>query len=114
MISLVISLALTLSLEVGFFWVVRLIKSQCNKKDLLLVVMVNILTNPAVVLLYWLAILYTNIDRVIILAPLEISAVFIEGYIYKKCGLYFRHPYVFSIAANAFSFGMGVFIQAIL
>jgi len=113
-ISLIVSLALTLILEVGFFLIVRSIKGKHDKKDLALVVMVNILTNPAVVLLYWLAILYTDINYAIIIAPLEISAVFIEGYIYKKRGRYFKHPYIFSIAANAFSFGIGVLTQIII
>ena len=113
-ISLMISLALTLVLEAGFFLIVRSIKGQHDKKDLLLAVMVNLLTNPAVVLIYWLAVLHTNINYVIIIAPLEISAVFIEGYIYKKRGRYFKHPYIFSIAANAFSFGIGVLTQIII
>jgi len=112
--SLAISLALTLVLETGFFLIIMSIKGRHDKKDTALVVMVNILTNPAVVLLYWLATLYTSINYVIILAPLEISAVFIEGYIYKEHGRYFKHPYIFSIAANAFSFGMGVIIQIII
>ena len=110
-ISLIFSLILTLLLEAVFFLVVRSIEGKHDKKDLLLVVMVNILTNPAVVLLYWLVILYTNINYIIILAPLEIFAVLTEGYIYKKNGRIFKHPYLFSIAANSFSFGTGLLLQ---
>ena len=110
LLSLALSLALTLVLEVGFFLVVRSIKGKHDKKDLLLAVMVNILTNPAVVLLYWLAVLYTDLNRVIIV-PLELLAVLVEGYLYKKHGRFFKHPYLFSVAANAFSFGTGLFLQ---
>ena len=110
-ISLVLSLVLTLLLETGFFLLVRLINGKRHKKDALLVLIVNVLTNPVVVLLYWLAILYTNINHVILMAPLEIFAVLTEGYIYKKHGRFFEHPYAFSIAANAFSFGTGLLLQ---
>ena len=105
--SLAISLILTLALETGFFF----IAGKRNIKDLLLLVMVNIITNPAVVLIYWLMIMYTDLHRAAIIVPLELFAVFIEGRYYKKYGHDFKHPYLFSIAANAFSFGSGVIIQ---
>jgi len=105
--SLAISLILTLALESGFFF----IAGKRNIKDWLLLVMVNILTNPAVVLLYWLAVLYTDLHRAAIIVPLELAAVFIEGRCYRKYGENFKRPYLFSIAANAFSFGSGVIIQ---
>ena len=111
LISLTFSLALTLILETGFFLTVRSIKGKFDNKDLLLVAMVNILTNPAVVLIFWLSVLYSDVNYVIIIVPLEIFAVLTEGYIYKKHGYYFKHPYVFSVAANAFSFGTGLLLQ---
>ena len=112
MLSLAISLALTLVLEVAFFLVVRSIKGKLDKKDLLLVVLVNILTNPALVLIFRLTVLYTDANYVIhIIILLEIIATLTEGYIYKKHGDYFKLPYVFSIAANIFSFGSGLVLQ---
>ena len=114
LLSLGLSLVLTLVLELGFFLIVKAGTRNYDKKDLLLVVMVNILTNPAVVLLYWLATLYTDLNRVIILAPLEVLAVLVEGYVYSKYGRTFKHPYIFSVAANVFSFGMGILIQIII
>ncbi|MCL2160166.1 MAG: hypothetical protein FWH48_12225 [Oscillospiraceae bacterium] len=105
--ALAVSLVLTIVLELGFFF----LAGKKNKKDLLLLVMVNILTNPAVVVLYWLMVFYTDWNREIIKAPLEIFAVLIEGRYYKKYGKDFRHPYLFSAAANAFSFFVGVIIQ---
>lgn len=105
--ALAFSLILTLVLETGFF----LLSGKRGKKDLLLTVMVNILTNPAVVLLYWFAALYTDLNHAIIKIPLEVFAVLTEGYYYKKYGQEFKHPYLFSISANAFSFIIGVVIQ---
>jgi hypothetical protein len=105
--SLIISLVLTVALETSFF----LIIGKRNKKDLLLVVMVNIITNPVVVLLYWLAALYTDWNGAIIKVPLELFAVLAEGYYYKKNGNDFKRPYLFSTAANMFSYWTGVLIQ---
>jgi len=110
--SLAVSLLLTIVLEIGFFVLAgRLFTSKRDKKDLLLVVLVNILTNPVVVLLYWLTALYTNWNTVIVLILLELFAVFTEGYYYKKYGSGFCRPYLFSIAVNIFSFGTGALIQ---
>ena len=105
--ALGISLASTLILEAGFF----LLIGKRNKKDLLLVIMVNIITNPAVVLLYWLAVLYTDINKIFTTAALEVFAVAAEGYYYKKYGWDFKRPYLFSLAANAFSLGVGMLVQ---
>ena len=105
--ALVISLILTIVLETAFF----LFTGKRDKKDLLLLVLVNIITNPIVVLLYWLAILYTNWHTALIIIPLELFAVLTEGYYYKKYGRGFHHPYLFSLAANIFSFGIGLIIQ---
>ena len=105
--ALAISLILTLVLEAGFFLLIGL----RNKKDLLLLLLVNIITNPVVVLTYWLVVLYTKWDAVMIIMPLEALAVLIEGRYYKKYGCDFKRPYLFSLAANIFSYGAGLLIQ---
>ena len=105
--ALVISLALTLALETGFF----LLSGKRNKKDLLLLLFVNIITNPVVVLTYRLAVLYTDCNAVTIIIPLEVLAVLIEGRYFKKYGRDFKRPYLFSLAANIFSYGTGLLIQ---
>jgi hypothetical protein len=101
---------MTLVLETGFFLVI----GKRNKKDLLLVVMVNILTNPVVVLIYWLAVLRAWWNSILVLVPLEIVAVLVEGCYYKKYGNSFKRPYLFSLAANTFSYGAGVLIQLLI
>jgi hypothetical protein len=110
LIALAISLALTLVFEMSFFYIV----GKRNKKDLLLVIMVNVLTNPVVVLLYWLAYFYTNWNTVIVLIPLEAFAVLTEGYYYRKYGQGFKRPFLFSFAANAFSFTLGFLVQRVV
>ena len=109
-VSLALSLTLTLALETGFF----LLAGKRGKKDLLLLLLVNVLTNPVVVLSFWLATLYTRWDARIILILLELFAVLIEGYYYKKYGRDFRRPFLFSAAANMFSFWIGMFVQYLL
>jgi len=105
--ALVISLILTLILEAGFY----LLVGKRNKKDLLLLVMVNIITNPVVVLSYWLAVLYMNWNPVLTVISLELGAILVEGFYYKKYGQDFKRPYLFSAAANTFSYGTGVLLQ---
>ena len=105
-IALTVSLCLTIILELCFFIFV----GKRNKKDGILVVLVNILTNPLVVLLYWTAVFYTNWNSGMVKIPLELFAVLIEGYCYKRFGCNFRRPFIFSAGANLFSFGIGVLI----
>ena len=108
--ALVVSLVLTIVLETGFF----LLVGKRDKKDLLLVVLVNVITNPVVVLLYWLAVLYGHWNRAAATLPLELFAVLTEGFYYKKYGRDFKRPYLFSVAANAFSYGVGALLQLLL
>jgi len=109
LIALSASLALTLVLESGFF----LLTGKRNKKDLLLVALANVMTNPAVVLLYWLAVTYSGFNWIVTTAVLEVLAVLTEGYIYKKHGQDFKRPYGFSLFANTFSYGTGLLLQMI-
>jgi len=105
--ALAVSLALTLILETIIF----LLFGKRNKKDLLLLVLVNVLTNPVVVLLYWLAASYTKLDTYVVQIPLEVFAILTEGYCYKIYGQDFKRPYAFAVAANVFSYGMGIIFQ---
>ena len=108
--SLAISLILTLVFEAGFF----LLVGKRDKKDLLLLVLVNVVTNPVVVLSDWLVVLYTSWDIRIVLLFLETFAVLTEGFYYKKYGNNFKRPFLFALAANAFSFTVGALIQMVM
>jgi hypothetical protein len=105
--SLSLSFVLTIVLEAGFF----LIVGKRDKRDFLLLVLVNILTNPIVVLIFWLVAVYTDCNPYIVLIPLEISAVMTEGFYYRKYGRCFSRPFIFSLSANMVSFGVGELID---
>jgi len=105
--ALGVSLGLTLALEEGF----ALLCGIRHKKDLLLVCLVNIMTNPAVVLCYHLAGIYTSWSPVLVIAILEVSAFVVEGLYYKAYAVSIGHPFRFSALANAFSFGIGLVIN---
>ena len=110
--SLVLSLFFTVVLEAGFFALKsKLFPGSHDKKDLMLVVLLNVITNPVVVMLYWITVLYTNRNTATVLIPLELFAILTEGYYYKKYGSGFHRPYLLSAAANIFSFGTGFLIQ---
>ncbi|MCL2018802.1 MAG: hypothetical protein FWG70_03490 [Oscillospiraceae bacterium] len=112
--SLAISLILTLVLESGFYLLtVKLFKNRCNLKDFFLVLLVNLLTNPAVVLSYWLVVLYTGFNIIFVLFLLEAVAVLTEGYCFKKYGISFLRPYIYSLCVNTFSVSAGFLIQLI-
>jgi hypothetical protein len=106
--ALGISLALTLALELLFA-----VASGKRGKDLALVALVNIVTNPAVVLVYFLASAYTALHPVLVTAVLEIMAVLTEAYYYHRYGNCFLRPLLFSLGANAFSYGIGELISFI-
>ena len=89
--SLIVSLALTLMLELGF----ALIPGVRGSRSLALVALANVLTNPPLLTI-----------------AAELSAVFIEGVIYRA-GTDFRRPMLFSLSANAFSYLIGLALNAL-
>ena len=103
LLSLGVSLALTLAFE-GLFallWGLR-------GRDLLLCCLVNVLTNPPVVLC---ALLWRSFGPGPDWLPvplLEAGAVLAEGYFYRRNGERVRRPFLMSLCANAFSYGLGL------
>ncbi len=93
----ILSLGGTLLLEgvVALFWKVR-------GRDLLLFLLVNILTNPAVVLLHKMI---PGWEAVVLL---ELGAVVIEGGCYAWLGENVRMPWRFALTANLVSFLTGI------
>ncbi len=101
LIDFVLPLALTLVFEgaVALVWGLR-------HGDLLLMVLVNVLTNPAVVLLHAL------FPGPVVTAVLEMGAVAVEGVCYSRLGGAVRRPWLFSLSANAFSFCLGLVLDS--
>lgn len=95
-----VSLCLTLLLElpVAYAWGLR------SRHNLTVAVLVNVLTNPAVVLLHALG---------IPILPLEAAAIAVEGFCYRHCGEDVRRPYLLSLCANCISYGTGLALNAI-
>lgn len=96
-----ISLGLTLLLEltVCYFWGMR------TGSLILLVILVNILTNPAAVLLNWL-----GVSQI----PIEVAVFAVEAWIYhhfsRDESWHIPHPMVLSAVANGISWGCGIII----
>lgn len=108
--SLGMSLILTLLLEVGF----ALIYGIRDRKDIVLLILVNILTNPLVVLSYYLIINYTVVNGLIAIVVLELMAIFTEGYYYRTYGKTFRRPLLFSVYINLFSYLTGQVLKLLI
>lgn len=102
--TLAVSLVLTLALEgaFGLIWGIR------SRRDWLLLLAVNAVTNPIVVSLHallgggWL-----------VTAALELSAVLAEWLAYRRWGRDTRPAFLFSLCANCFSYFSGVALNVI-
>lgn len=103
--SLVLSLIMTWLLELAFAFLLGIRRS----KDLFLILLVNLITNPAVVYLA-LTFRYSLPSRFLI-PLLESLAVAVEALYYRSYALTIRHPWLFSLAANGFSYGIGWLLQ---
>ena len=105
--SLGISLGLTLILEL----VLALILGLRSKKDLCLVALVNLLTNPPLVFfINALAFFRPNLLTLWLIIPLEILVVIAEGLIYNKRLSSNINPFLISLILNATSYLGGLII----
>ena len=101
-----VSLGLTLLLElpVAYYWGLR------SRHDLTVAVLVNVLTNPAVVLLNGLL---SATPWWAVQLPLEAATIAVEGFCYRHCGENICRPYLLSLCANCVSYGAGLVLNAI-
>lgn len=99
-LKLVISLLLTLVTEFPMAFLF-----QARGKDLPLIFLVNILTNPAVVLIATL-----TGDRISVQMILEVMAILAEGFYYNKYSTYMRKGFLCSICCNLVSYGVGLLL----
>ena len=97
-----ISLGLTLLIElpIGFAMGMR------GKKHILLMILINVLTNPAAVLLCWLGVAQI---------PVEIAVFLVEAGIFywfsKDDKWQIKHPVLLALLANLISWTSGILIQ---
>ena len=103
LISLTLSLLLTLAFE-GLFalaWGLR------GWREWAVVALVNLLTNPAVVLLYHLSTVLWGLNPVWVTAVLECTAIAVEWQCYKNCSRQLKRPFLFALLANVISYSIG-------
>lgn len=100
---LILSLLITLLLEFTYAlgWKIR-------SKDLLLVLAVNVLTNPLVVLFHNQT---AHLGIAVSIAVPELAAVAVEAVLLKRFGKDITYPILFAICANFFSFFAGLVIN---
>ncbi len=99
----------TIIIELGIALILRV----RNKKDLLNIVLVNIVTNPLVVSIpVFVLVKYEYKSSVISLIILEILTVLCEGLIYLKTLAYKKiNPFMLSLILNASSYFIGEVIN---
>ncbi|MBQ7500056.1 MAG: hypothetical protein IJT91_04090 [Clostridia bacterium] len=109
LISLGVSLALTLIFECAF----ALIAGK-RGRDFLLIILVNIVTNPIAVSTVLLCKYYLHYPRAAVEIPVEIAVIISEALVYKSYAGSIKKPWLFSIAANGISIIGGIIISAFL
>ena len=107
-VTLVVSLALTLAVELPLLCAFGL-----RGKELVIGVLVNVMTNPPVVFAYNLLCAFTEIPRAASLAVLETAAFLAEGAVFKA-GTELKRPFLVSLAVNGISFSAGLMISLLI
>ena len=105
LLSVLTALSLTLLFELFFalIWGIR-------REGLLLVILMNVMTNPAVNLLYFFAVSLLGWRSLWVVPPLELAVVIVEGIC---CRGVIRRPWLFVVLANGVSYTLGVILQKI-
>ena len=104
---LAVSLLLTLVFEEGF----ALVWGLRGRRELGLVALVNILTNPAVVLLYYTAAGFWHWNAIPVTIVLEASAILVEWCCYRAFSDQVKRPFLFALLINLFSYSAGCVIN---
>ena len=104
---LAVSLLLTLIFEEGF----ALVWGLRGKRELGLVALVNCLTNPPVVLLYYTATSLWHWNAIPVTLVLEAAAVIVEWRCYRAFSDQVKRPLLFALLVNLFSYGAGCVIN---
>ena len=105
------SLALSLFLTLVFEEVFALLWGLRGWREWAIVALVNLLTNPAVVLLYHLSTGLWSMNAIFVTTVLECAAVVIEWRCYKSCSYQLKRPFLFALLANVISYTLGCIIQ---
>lgn len=115
LMSLIVSLVLTLIIEVGF----ALLFNVRGKIDIAVVFLANIITNPVIVTIENLLWTIENYTLMVTLSLafwiiLEIVVILVEGYIYNKLRIKSKFsPYKLSLVLNSISILFGIIYNVI-
>lgn len=106
-----VSLLLTLVIEL----VVLFLLKEGSKRNIVLLILVNILTNPVAVFTAWLGNVYWGLgSKIWFQIPIEIVVILVEAGIYyifsKEKDWEIRHPIWLAVVANTVSWVSGVII----
>lgn len=106
---MIICLLCTIIIEL----IVGIILGIRNKQDIIIIILVNIMTNPLVTSIStYFNIEYNNTSRIISLIILELLAFISEGFVYKKTLTYKKvNPYIISLILNICSYTLGLIIM---
>lgn len=109
-----ISLVLTIVLEIAVLFLLK----ESSRRNVVLLLLVNVLTNPAAVFLSMIGNMLGGIGRELwFQIPIEIVVVMIEAGIYwvfsREKDWEIRHPILLAIVANMVSWLSGVVIQVL-
>lgn len=104
--GMAISLLMTLILELLF----ALCLGIRTRKEIRLVVLVNVLTNPVVVFTTYMNYICVFANTIVLTVVLELAAVVAEALLYQKHSRMVVHPWLFSFGINAFSYLSGELI----
>lgn len=106
--SLALSLGLTLILELG----AAVLLGIRSRRDLLAVGLINVVTNPLVVLVFNLFFYFGHTAPWYWVAGLELAAVLAEGFLFSLCLSYKRiHPFLLSLILNGISYFGGLLLS---
>ena len=103
-LSYCLILTVAVELLIGLAW-------RVSNRDLLLIVLVNILTNPAV---NYVVMLLGNRRNVLWIILLEAAVVLTESFCYRKRGENIHRTFLFSLAANSASYLCGLILTAVI
>lgn len=103
--SLLLALLLTEAVELP---IARLF--GVKGRDLVFVLLANIMTNPAVNVLYAAATVFTKLPTIPVIAVLELAAVAAEWIVYRRAADA-KRPLLMSLVCNAASFCTGLLLN---
>lgn len=98
-------LLLTLAFEVPLAFILGI-----RRKNLLLILLVNVITNPLLSLSLYYLVYNLGIDKAYKFLPVLEIMVVITEYLYFRNYLSYRHPFLLSLILNLISFLGGLYV----